>query len=181
MELPTGKNGYFVLDGTGSVVALIDGQGNLETTYTYGPYGEPWDTTGTGPLADANPYRHHTGLYDPSTGYLKHGTRWNDTDSGRWTTVDPITRLTDPNQANPYEYAGCNPTNNIDPTGQFSLLGEILAGVTGATVATTCIAIGVLATGGVGFVASPLLVAGCDLLGFAAGVAYSYAYEQNNG
>ena len=34
MELPTGKNGYFVLDGTGSVVALIDGQGNLETTYT---------------------------------------------------------------------------------------------------------------------------------------------------
>lgn len=155
MELPTGKNGYFVLDGTGSVVALIDGQGNLETSYTYDPYGEPLGATGTGPLADANPYRHHTGLLDPSTGYLKHGTRWNDTHSGRWTTVDPITRLTDPNQANPYQYAGNCPVNYVDPTGM-DTTGCLLAAAGGYLAAA-------------GFFAAPSGV-GLLLLGLGAGL-----------
>ena len=52
------------------------------------------------------------------TRFLKHGTRYNDTTTGRWTTTDPITRLADPNQANPYHYAGNNPCNNTDPTGK---------------------------------------------------------------
>jgi len=117
MELPTGQNAYFVLDGLGTVVGLVDGQGDLQVTYTYDPYGTVTATNGTGAIPDANPYRHTTGLLDPATGYTKHGTRWNDTTTGRWTTTDPITRLADPNQANPYAYAGSNPTNRIAPTG----------------------------------------------------------------
>lgn len=120
MELPSGKNVYYVLDGQGSVVALIDGQGGTEATYVYGPYGA-WQLSTHQAGSDVweiNPYWHHTGLRDPSTRFLKHGTRYNDTTTGRWTTTDPITRLADPNQANPYHYAGNNPCNNTDPTGK---------------------------------------------------------------
>lgn len=155
LELPSGGTGYFVLDGLGSVVALVDGQGNTDATYTYDPYGTLTASTGTGALADANPYRHHTGLLDPSTGYLKHGTRWNDTHSGRWTTVDPITRLTDPNQANPYQYAGNCPVNYVDPTGM-DTTGCLLAAAGGYLAAA-------------GFFAAPSGV-GLLLLGLGAGL-----------
>jgi RHS repeat-associated protein len=169
MELPTGKNGYFVLDAQGSVVALVDGAGDAAATYAYDPYGTVTASTGTGALADANPYRHTTGLYDPATGLVKHGTRWNDTTTGRWTTVDPITRLVDPNQANPYAYADCSPVTYLDPRGLFSwadfgqfagLLADCAAtgvaasellGLAGATVGPEGLVIGA----GIG------LVAGC--------------------
>lgn len=132
MEVPSGKNVYYVLDGTGSVVALIDGQGGTEATYVYDPYGQ-WQlstTSGSSNIWEINPYWAHTGLRDPSTRFLKHGTRWNDTTTGRWTTTDPITRLADPNNANPYQYAGSNPCNNTDPTGKD--LGPAFACLRGA-------------------------------------------------
>ncbi len=128
MELPTGQKGYFVLDGLGTVVGIVDGQGTTQATYSYDPYGTITAATGTGALVDANPYRHTTGLYDPATGYTKHGTRWNDTTTGRWTTTDPITRLNDPDQANPYTYAADNPINYNDPTGQSAASDALFVG-----------------------------------------------------
>jgi RHS repeat-associated protein len=107
---------------------VVAGAGHAAATYAYDPYGTLTTSTGTGALADANPYRHTTGLHDPATGLVKHGTRWNDTTTGRWTTTDPITRLTDPNQANPYQYASSCPVNFVDPTGK-SPCGEAIAGL----------------------------------------------------
>jgi RHS repeat-associated protein len=112
-----------------------DRAGDAAASYAYDPYATVTASTGTGALADANPYRHTTGLLDPATGLVKHGTRWNDTSTGRWTTTDPITRLTDSNQANPYQYAGDNPVNYLDPTGQYSWAefgAEVLGGIAGA-------------------------------------------------
>jgi RHS repeat-associated protein len=155
LELPSGGTGYFVLDGLGSVVALVDGQGNTDATYTYDPYGTQTASTGTGALADANPYRHTTGLHDPTTGLVKHGTRWNDTTTGRWTTVDPITRLTDPNQAswNPFDYQGVRCAMD-------------LIGMTGAAIGTATSA-----------AATPFIGVSALLVGL--GIA-SFAYAAND-
>lgn len=161
LELPSGGTGYFVLDGLGSVVALVDGQGNTDATYTYDPYGTQTASTGTGALADANPYRHTTGLHDPTTGYVKHGTRWNDTTTGRWVTTDPITRLNDPSEANPYIYAGGDPINNVDLSGLD--WRDFLASTTlSAAFAMECWAIGSLLTtpiGGLAFAVGCAVVA----------------------
>ncbi len=61
------------------------------------------------------------------TTWVKHGTRWNDTTTGAWTTTDPITHLNDPSNANPYQYAGNNPVNYVDPTGRIDWLKDIAA------------------------------------------------------
>ncbi|GAA2018211.1 hypothetical protein GCM10009740_02460 [Terrabacter terrae] len=168
MELPTGQKGYFVLDGLGTIVGIVDGQGNTQATYAYDPYGTITAVTGTGALVDANPYRHTTGLLDPATGYTKHGTRWNDTTTGRWTTTDPITRLGDPNQANPYSYAADNPINNVDPTGR-DAVRYWTEWLFGYAVTTTCVAGATLATGGVDLVAAPAVGIGCGAAGVVAG------------
>ena len=73
------------------------------------------------------------GIGDGPVHWWKRGARWNDTYTGTWTTVDPITRLNDPDRANPYVYAGDNPINYTDPTGKsfLSCLGSSLAAVGG--------------------------------------------------
>lgn len=120
LNLSTGENAYLATDGQGSVTALISSTtGNpVAATYTYDPYGLITATTGTGLPATSNPYRQAAGIQDPLTGWNRHGTRYHDTTTGRWTTTDPITRLNDPNRANQYAYSGSNPANYTDPTGK---------------------------------------------------------------
>lgn len=60
------------------------------------------------------------GIQGSISRYWKRGARWNDTYTGTWTSLDPITRLNDPNRANPYVYAGDNPINLTDPAGRYS-------------------------------------------------------------
>ncbi|MEO7061989.1 MAG: RHS repeat-associated core domain-containing protein [Lapillicoccus sp.] len=115
MTLSTGQNDYFATDGQGSVVGLISGTsgGTVLATYTYDPYGVITATTGSGTAFATNPYFHAGGLGDPKTSWNRHGVRYNDNTTGRWTTTDPITRL-----ANPDPYTNDNPVNHADFTGR---------------------------------------------------------------
>jgi hypothetical protein len=48
--------------------------------------------------------------------------RWYDPGSGRFLSVDPLIRLSgDSGSSNPYSYAGNNPLNGVDPTGEWTL------------------------------------------------------------
>lgn len=121
LTLPSGGGSqYLATDGNGSVVALISNAAGspVAATYTYDPYGTVTATTGTTAAVNGNPFRHTGGTLDANTGWTRHGTRYNDTTTGRWSTTDPITRLNDPNHANPYAYAADNPINYTDPTGR---------------------------------------------------------------
>lgn len=131
----TGQNNYFATNGQGSVVALVVGTagGSVTGTWAYDPYGTITATTGSSGAFFANPYYHAGGLEDPTTGWNRHGVRYNDNTTGRWTTQDPITRLTNPAQANPYSYATNNPVNYTDPTGRCSALDAAL-GVGGIAI-----------------------------------------------
>ncbi|GAB7038779.1 MULTISPECIES: RHS repeat-associated core domain-containing protein [Catenuloplanes] len=105
---------FYVLDGLGSVVGLIDDTGALAGSRTYDPYGKV--------IATAGGETGHTVL-----GYAaglvhgdltKFGKRWYDAGTGRFTQQDSLNLIGDPAQGNRYAYAGCNPVNYVDPTGQ---------------------------------------------------------------
>jgi RHS repeat-associated protein len=71
-------------------------------------------------LRDTNPgfqpFGFAGGLYDPATGLTRFGARDYDPETGRWTTPDPI--LFAGGGTNFYEYAGSDPVNFVDPTGE---------------------------------------------------------------
>lgn len=133
IAIKTTSNGtpnFYVTDGQGSVMGTVNGSGAVTSTLTYDPYGVMLSQTGSTAVTGVNPLRHTAGIADAATGWTRHGTRWNDNTTGAWTTVDPITQLNDPSQANPYQYASNNPYNLTDPTGKISL--ECLASIVGA-------------------------------------------------
>jgi len=74
IHLSGGQADFYVLDGNGTPVALIDGTGTQTGTYTYDPYGTQTSATGTGTAFDINPYRYTTGIIDRSTGLHQTGT-----------------------------------------------------------------------------------------------------------
>lgn len=157
----TGSRNYPLVDGLGSVLAVTADDGTVRNRYDYGPYGETTQSCPTGDCK-ANPWR-YTGEFQDATGLYKIGLRYYQPDLGRWTQRDPLIRSVNPTQppeANPYAYVGCNPINYTDPTGALTGFDCLFT-----SLATGGILLGVgivLATGGVGV---------------AVGVAYSiYAY-----
>ena len=105
---------YYLFDGLGSVVGMVDPFGNLAARYGYDPYGQ--SVTKTGPdnnpgyltVADGNPWR-YTGAYLDGTGLYKMGERYYDPARGRFTQLDPL--------GNGYVYASDDPVNLSDPSG----------------------------------------------------------------
>lgn len=64
-------------------------------------------------------------------GYYKIGLRYYDDSLGRWTQTDPAERAINPMQpaeAQPYNYSGCNPVNQTDPTGACSDVWTFVGG-----------------------------------------------------
>ena len=93
-------------DERGTVIATSDSTGTA-TVYTYGPYGEPTNWSGsrfryTGQIAlfEAKLYHYKARIYDPAL--------------GRFLQTDPIRNKDD---FNLYTYVGNNPLNATDPSG----------------------------------------------------------------
>jgi RHS repeat-associated protein len=125
--------------------------------YNCDPYGLPTlDYTSGGSGTQQNPFLFKGGIQDRATGWVHFGNRWYNPTTGRWTQQDTLDAPIDPNNANRYAYAGCDPINNIDPTGQVSSacgFNWFLIGIEGIGLASS---VGTLATataltGGVGF------------------------------
>jgi RHS repeat-associated protein len=112
-------------------------------------------------------------MLDRSTNYVKFGMRYYDPGTGRFTQQDSIEVIGNPSHGNRYQYAGDNPVNYIDPSGQFSFTDllvtvgiDTLAG-TLSGAAAGCVAglfgtvIGCVAAGSIG-----------ALTGFVGGFVY---------
>jgi RHS repeat-associated protein len=119
-ERGPGGEFYYVTDGLGSTVALVDTTGTVQATYSYDPYGNATTVGGPNP-ANANPYRYRYryagGYYDTTTGLYHFGQRYYNPTTGRWTQQDSLNTPLDPTNGNRYAYTGDDPTNSIDPTG----------------------------------------------------------------
>ncbi|MFI5875114.1 RHS repeat-associated core domain-containing protein [Streptomyces sp. NPDC051445] len=108
-----GKSYYYLTDAIGSVIGLVDVDGNKVDTYTYSPRGVRILAQSSEPVVQ--PYR-FAGNYQDPTGLYHLKARYYDANIGRFTQPDPAGR-----EQNPYLYAEGDPVNRIDPDGLLSL------------------------------------------------------------
>ncbi len=105
---------------------------------------------------EAVPFGFAGGLFDAGTGLVRFGARDYDPVVGRWTAKDPI--RWGGQQVNFYLYAGNDPVNWIDPTGEEAktIVGGLLAvcGAVGMSVGLVSNPVGwTMIIGGVGLAA----------------------------
>ncbi len=103
-------------DETGNIVALTAVDGSVLFTAAYGPYGEPWGTTGTNVTPFAWLGNHGVFQAGGTTLYLTRH-RAYDTTMKRWLSQDPMGIA---GGVNLYGYGNGNPLAYIDPLGLWS-------------------------------------------------------------
>jgi RHS repeat-associated protein len=110
-------NDYYLFDGQGSILGLIDASGNLvgNFSYRYDPYGQQLNSEPTG--YPSNSWRFQGQYLDANVGLYKMGQRYYDPATGRWTQRDPLDNALDTHGWNRYDYAGDDPVNSVDPSG----------------------------------------------------------------
>ncbi|MFL5911696.1 MAG: DNRLRE domain-containing protein [Gaiellaceae bacterium] len=127
-----GDHEYYLHDGHGSIVGLINQTGALQDSYTYDPYGTPLTDNGQ-PCCAVNVYnpwlfQGGNGYYSSSTtGLYRTGYRWNDPTLGAWTQQDILGNPFDV-RGNRYIFVGDDPVNLFDPTGAESVGGSCVKG-----------------------------------------------------
>ena len=166
-----GKTDYFYLyNGLGDVVGLVDSSNQVVVRYQYNSWGKVTsseDTSGVS-LATLNPFRYRKYVYDPETGLYCLGSRYYDPEVGRFVNADDFETLTyqmDSVQGkNLYQYCFNNPINMQDEDGGWPkwvtqvLVGTaVIAAAAVLTVATAgtgtalaCFAVGALKGAAVG-------------------------------
>jgi RHS repeat-associated protein len=146
----SGNHWYYLLDGLGSVVGVINGAGStLTDKYAYDEFGRVTSKAEATP----QPLGYAGGIADP-TGLVKFGERYYDPTVGRWTQQDPIGgSIGNPATVNRYAYAAGDPIDNIDPTGMCSF-GCIVSTVTTGILSGGAAAAACVATAGLGCAAA---------------------------
>ena len=116
-----GKAYFYHADACGHILSLTDEQGNVSASYTYDPFGNVLEETGS--ITNNQPFtfcglhgvmREGGGLY-----FMKR--RYYDAVTGRFIQKDPIGII---GGGNVYSYAGNNPVTYTDPEG---LIAPVIA------------------------------------------------------
>jgi RHS repeat-associated protein len=111
-----GSTYYYLADGLGSTMAIVDTSGAVQKSYTYDVYGKP---TATGSLANEYDF---AGQETDGTGLQYLRARYMDPDTGRFLSRDPLAAAPAWGE-HPFGYAGGSPASSADPTGLWCLLG----------------------------------------------------------
>ena len=113
-----GSVSYYVTDVRGSVVAIVDGNGNITHKYQYDEFGKVIQKQ----EADYNPFQYvgkHGVIYLNDHLYYMRA-RFYDPTIGRFLSEDPVW------STNLYPYADNNPIMGIDPEGTSTLFGKFV-------------------------------------------------------
>ena len=108
---------YYLADGLGSTMAVVDGSGVVQTSYQCDVYGEV--TGGSGSLSNEFDF---AGQQTDPTGLQYLRARYYDPATGVFLSREPLERL--PGwMGNPFGYAGGNAVSRTDPTGLIPMEG----------------------------------------------------------
>ena len=103
----TASKEWLYADHLGSIVASADAAGNATSAQSYGPFGEPSQTSGTRFKYTGQTFMPNLGLYYCKARFYAPGL-------GRFLQTDPVGYADD---LNLYAYARNGPVSNYDPTG----------------------------------------------------------------
>jgi len=103
---------WYMADRQGSIVALSDYAGVVQSEITYDGFGKILTETGA---SFGDDYKYTGQRNDDATDLQIHNFRWYDAATGRWLSRDPIGFAA--GDANLYRYVANNATNYIDPSG----------------------------------------------------------------
>ncbi|HET9732200.1 MAG TPA: DNRLRE domain-containing protein [Acidimicrobiales bacterium] len=172
----SGNHWYYLLDPHGSVIAVINNNGaTIGTRYAYNEYGQTTYTQ-TNPIV-TQPWGYTSGYTDPTT-LIKYGNRYYDPILGRWTQQDsqPMGLANTPG-SDLYLYAGADPINQDDPTGNgfwMNLASAAIGSLVGSVAYTVCAGLVIAAGGGPEDPVGDFYgVTGCAPVGAATSVSVS--------
>ena len=127
-----GASSYYLYDGLGSTRQLTDGSGAVTDGYLYDAYGVGLARAGS----TVNSLLFQGQQYDAASGTYYLRARYYDQNSGRFTSQDPYEGDSNsPASLHRYTYAGNDPVNNYDPSGQ-ATDGLVGLSATMASIAT---------------------------------------------
>jgi RHS repeat-associated protein len=116
LTTPTGSF-YYHYDGIGNIVNVTNAAGAKQWTYSYEPFGNPRTTTQNATGAPTNPLRFVGQYLDPTSLYNLRARQY-DPSTGQFLETDPtLAGRTSPYEST-YDYAGQDPTNQYDFSGQ---------------------------------------------------------------
>ncbi|MEO6500622.1 MAG: RHS repeat-associated core domain-containing protein [Jatrophihabitantaceae bacterium] len=153
----TGAGGaaYFVHDGSESTTALTDAAGAVTSRYRYNSAGLPASDNGpeTGYTWNGAQYDATTGLYylndryyDPTAGRFisedPASAQYYEPPLGRWTHSTSTPAVTDPVSYNRFAYAGNDPVNLRDPSGDAAGAGVMAFACVAGSIFSNGIAYG---------------------------------------
>jgi RHS repeat-associated protein len=110
-DVVAGVTSNFLADALGSLVAMTDNAGAVQTDYTYESFGK---STVTG-VSTSNSYQ-YTGRENDGTGLYYYRARYYHPELQRFITEDPLGL--DGKDVNIYAYVSNNPVRWFDPTGE---------------------------------------------------------------
>jgi len=111
-----GNSIFYLWDGLGNCIGIIDQDGRLAQSYEYSAFGECLSGKDA-----VNAFRYvgrYGGMQDDETGLTYFWNRWYDSKAGRWMSEDPIRQ---DGGLNLYQYVGNGPSSNLDLTGLLTL------------------------------------------------------------
>ncbi|MDD4049175.1 MAG: RHS repeat-associated core domain-containing protein, partial [Clostridia bacterium] len=122
----SGKYYYYLYNGHGDVVQIIDENGNTVNSYEYDEWGKILEECQDPKLGIDNPIRYAGEYYDEESGLYYLRARYYDPVVGRFITKDSYEGdIANPLSLNQYTYCHNDPVNYIDPSGHW---GDLVHG-----------------------------------------------------
>ncbi len=138
IDAKTNQTYYYLYNGHGDIVQIVDTAGNVVNTYDYDIWGNFLEKTET----IDNPFTYFGQTYDETTELYYLRARYYDPYVKRFTSYDIIEGdISNPLDMKRYAYCRNNPIKYVDPSGEFAIAATIASApawlpyaIAGATV-----------------------------------------------